>query len=498
MSYFETAKELWDDIKERFDVVNGPRVQQLKSELAQCKQGGLSMVSYYGKLKSLWDDLANYEQALTCTCKGCTCGIQTKLEKRREEERCHVFLMGLDDGMYGTVRSNLLATDPMPSLNKMYSILVQEERMRSITRGKEERTEVMALAVQASAKMKAQEIKNDSPCTHCNRPGHDESGCFQLIGYPEWWGERPRNNGKAGGRGQNRTRGTASNNGRAQRGPARAHAVQNLGSSGGDIENSVMTGLSKEQWQTLVEMLNTSKVTSNESMTGKTKLNVWILDSGASNHMTGCLQHLSDVREVVGCPVGLPNGQTAMSTKEGTMRLADGLILKNVLYVPKLNCNLISISQLSDESNCTVQFTANLCAIQDHTSKMLIGAGERRDGLYFFREVPKAKAYKVEEIKQLEVWHQRLGHPSWKTTQLVSNCSGSRVSDLKNKVCDTCQRAKQTRETFPLSSKHASDVFDLIHCDLWGAYRTPSSCGASYFLTIVDDCSRAVWIFFIN
>ncbi|PNX98093.1 hypothetical protein L195_g021334 [Trifolium pratense] len=293
--------------------------------------------------------------------------------------------------------------------------------MRSITRGKEERTEVMALTVQASAKMKGREIKNDSACTHCNRPGHDEAGCFELIGYPEWWGERPRNDGKAGGRGrgQYRTRGTASNNGRAQRGPARAHAVQNLGSSGGDIENSVMTRLSKEQWQTLVEMLNTSKVTSNESMTGKTKLNVWILDSGASNHMTGCLQHLSDVREVVGCPVGLPNGQTAMSTKEGTMRrLTDGLILENVLYVPQLNCNLISISQLSDESNCSVQFTSNLCAIQDHTSKMLIGAGERRDGLYFFREVPKVKAYKIEEINQLEVWHQRLGHPSWKTTQV--------------------------------------------------------------------------------
>jgi hypothetical protein len=87
-------------------------------------------------------------------------------------------------GMYGTVRSNLLATDAMPSLNKMYSILVQEERMRSITRGKEERTEVMALAVQASAKMKRREIKNDSACTHCNRPGHDEAAYFQLIGYP--------------------------------------------------------------------------------------------------------------------------------------------------------------------------------------------------------------------------------------------------------------------------------------------------------------------------
>ena len=50
MSYLETAKELWDDIKERFSVVNGPRIQQLKSDLAQCKQGGLSMVAYYKKL----------------------------------------------------------------------------------------------------------------------------------------------------------------------------------------------------------------------------------------------------------------------------------------------------------------------------------------------------------------------------------------------------------------------------------------------------------------
>ncbi|XP_058750910.1 uncharacterized protein LOC131623932 [Vicia villosa] len=206
MSYFETSKELWDDIKERFSVVNGPRVQQLKSELAKCKQGGLSMVAYYGKLKALWDDLVNHEQALACTCKGCTCGIQIKLEKRREEERCHVFLMGLDDGLYGTVRSNLLATDPMPSLNKMYSIMVQEERMRSITRGKEERTEVMALAVQASAKMKGREIKNKFVCTHCNRSGHDEASCFQLIGYPEWWGERPRNDEKVVGRGRGQNR----------------------------------------------------------------------------------------------------------------------------------------------------------------------------------------------------------------------------------------------------------------------------------------------------
>ena len=61
--------------------------------------------------------------------------------------------------------------------------------------------------------------------------------------------------------------------------------------------------------------------------------------------------------------------------------------------------------------------------------------------------------------------------------------------------CDVCQRAKQTREKFPVSDFRASDVLELIHCDLWGPHRHVSSSGASYFFTIVDDYSRAVWIY---
>lgn len=40
-------------------------------------------------------------------------------------------------------------------------------------------------------------------------------------------------------------------------------------------------------------------------------------------------------------------------------------------------------------------------------------------------------------------------------------------------------------------------VFQLIHCDLWGPYRTTAFCGARYFLTIVDEYSRATWIYLL-
>lgn len=50
---------------------------------------------------------------------------------------------------------------------------------------------------------------------------------------------------------------------------------------------------------------------------------------------------------------------------------------------------------------------------------------------------------------------------------------------------------------FSISNNTATDYFSLIHIDLWGAYRTPSTCGAVYFLTIVDDFSKAVWVYLL-
>lgn len=262
----------------------------------------------------------------------------------------------------------------------------------------------------------------------------------------------------------------------------------------GVSENFALNNLNPEQWQTLFHFLSNQNL-SNDSMTGE--YDSWIIDTGASNHVTRDLTCLTQITNVPECPVGLPDGQKTVATKEGSVTLAGEFILKNVLYVPKLKCSLISVSQLIDAANCNVQFTNSLCAIHDQSSRMLIGAGERRDGLYYFRGVPRVKALTIDGLTPSALWHKRLGHPSDKVLKLVPNIGIISDSKKMNKACDICHRAKQTRDCFPISNHTTTKIFELIHCDLWGPYRTPSSCGASYFFTIVDDYSRAVWIYLL-
>ena len=96
------------------------------------------MVVYYTRLKAMWDELSSYSRVPVCHCGGCTCNVTTEFIKEREEEKIHQFLMGLDDSVFGAVRTNILSMDPLPNLSKVYSVAVQEERHRSVVRARDE------------------------------------------------------------------------------------------------------------------------------------------------------------------------------------------------------------------------------------------------------------------------------------------------------------------------------------------------------------------------
>ncbi|KAG7599611.1 Integrase catalytic core [Arabidopsis suecica] len=69
---------------------------------------------------------------------------------------------------------------------------------------------------------------------------------------------------------------------------------------------------------------------------------------------------------------------------------------------------------------------------------------------------------------------------------------------LSTSPAEFCEQAKQKRLTFPSKNNMAEHAFDLVHIDTWGPFATPTVEGFRYFLTIVDDYSRATWVYLMK
>ena len=212
-------------------------------------------------------------------------------------------------------------------------------------------------------------------CASCGRKGHLATNCFRTLGYPEWWGDRPR-----GVLTQSNGRGASASTPRSSSTDlARANAVtllsQHFANAISDSDCIGFTGLSDDQWKTLVTMLNERKTPAN-TLSGTSSKFSWILDSGATNHMTGSVASLTDLRDTVSLPVKLPDGRITLATRQGTVVLSSLFMIQNVLFVDGLQCHLISVSQLARQKACIFQVTDKLGLIQDRITRTLIGVAE--------------------------------------------------------------------------------------------------------------------------
>lgn len=121
VAYAETATELWSDMKDLTEQWNTDT--PIEREITHANQGNQIVTEYFTKLKTLWDELNAYLALPNYKCIN-----EFNLSKYFKGEWVHQFLMGLDTDQFGTVRSNLLAMEPLPSLNKVYAAILREER----------------------------------------------------------------------------------------------------------------------------------------------------------------------------------------------------------------------------------------------------------------------------------------------------------------------------------------------------------------------------------
>ena len=92
--------------------------------------------------------------------------------------------------------------------------------------------------------------------------------------------------------------------------------------------------------------------------------NRWILDSGATHHITSSPTSLKHVDKNLSlAPVSLPSGDVAKITVTGSIQFNNSFQLNNVLCVPSFKVDLMSIGKITDDLHCSVTFFPSWCIL---------------------------------------------------------------------------------------------------------------------------------------
>ena len=70
--FSDSAHEIWNNLRDRFEQSNGPQIFPLCRDLINLAQHQQSVSVYFTKLKALWEELSNFRPS--CSCGKCTCG----------------------------------------------------------------------------------------------------------------------------------------------------------------------------------------------------------------------------------------------------------------------------------------------------------------------------------------------------------------------------------------------------------------------------------------
>ncbi|GBP49905.1 Retrovirus-related Pol polyprotein from transposon TNT 1-94 [Eumeta japonica] len=177
------------------------------------------------------------------------------------------------------------------------------------------------------------------------------------------------------------------------------------------------------------------------------------------------------------------------------------ITVSDVLCVPSLTTNLLSVSRLIENGN-NVVFKEKCCYIYNQQGT-LVGKAEQVDGVYrlYTKDVEQILAATAKTSS--ETWHRRLGHINSASMNKMKNGAAEGISytDIANidkYKCTVCCKGKQTRHSFQPSSSNTENVLDLVHSDVCGPMENVSIGGSRYYILFVDDHSKMAFIYFMK
>ena len=205
----------------------------------------------------------------------------------------------------------------------------------------------------------------------------------------------------------------------------------------------------------------------------------FFLDSGATSHMVRSLKMLHNVFEV-SIPIHMADGNKVTATHMGSLLLrcfrnssaTPALVtLTNVLFVPYMRTNLLSVASLADK-RCTVKFGSDKFVVHNHNDEEVL-TGTREGNLFrvacthvsghAIDKIPEqAHLTYVDPVQSVSLWHYRLGHVGIQKVHNTLSAGGIPVKNSSLGVCGSCAMGGQHRDSFPSRKKNVQKTVVYI------------------------------------
>ncbi|GKV28744.1 hypothetical protein SLEP1_g37756 [Rubroshorea leprosula] len=238
----------------------------------------------------------------------------------------------------------------------------------------------------------------------------------------------------------------------------------------------------------------------------ETNKNLWYLDTGCSNHMCGDKSVFSTLDESFRDTVKFGDNSkiSVMGKGQVNIRTRDCATqtISNVLYVPELKTNLLSIGQLQ-ERGYEIVIKNGVCRIHDNNLGLIAQATMTPNRMFpLHLKAPGQTCFSARLNDVAWLWHFRYGHLNFgglKTLQQRAMVTGLPEFNSPSDVCEECVVSKQHRNPFPRGkSLRARKPLEVVHSDICGPINPASNGGKRYFITFIDDFSRKIWVYFLQ